>query len=219
MPRTYTLKPLDPGQPIEWVRHTDAHWEGRVWGPHSQLIEPGTWVEAVSETRTGVIWSVGPVAASERWVQPDDDPMHPVLVKRQGKKWSSSGIKQGAWYEVIGAAEAARLNVLRAEYVRRNGIYPTVRATYSARYGGTTTYVHWHADTDCATARAEGLYVHSEHKDNPKEAVYGWSGPRDYRFPWTPTDVAIALTSGGQVPTDLCATCIVNAPEEAVRAA
>ena len=87
--KEYKPKPMDPGQRVQWVRVVKGHWEGRTYAGATDTtvarFEGGTWAGEVRQTRTGVLWSVAGTA-SAWWVQPDDDPMHPVYVKRAGKR-------------------------------------------------------------------------------------------------------------------------------------
>jgi hypothetical protein len=217
--REYKPKPMDAGQPVQWVKVTPAHWEGRNWD--DPATSPGQWIEEVRETRTGVIWSVADVE-SAWWVQPDDNPARPVYVKRAGKSdWPR---KAGDLYENPGVAEAARANLLRGEVVRQRGIFPVIDSQNSLRWG--TTYVHvvWHSDPDCPRAAGKEPYDPANH---PKGDVTGYQpfgrGMRKLgQQRWTPEDIADVLISGEQAPGDLCPTCItgidVDSPHSPARA-
>src|SRR3984957_4489314 len=117
-------RPMDAGQRAEWVKVTGAHWEnpGHQADDGTYVRPTGAWVEETRETRAGVIWSVAD-SPTAWWVQPDDDPAHPVYVKRAGKRHRDRVYGEGPLYEVPGAAEAARASVLRGEIVRKRGIF------------------------------------------------------------------------------------------------
>jgi len=218
--REYNPKPMDPGQRIQWVKITQAHWEGRVFGGggwSATLISPGTWVEEVREVRTGIVWSVA-ATPSQWWVQPDDSPSRPVLVQRQGKKFAH-GLKEGDLYEIPGAGEAARNAVLRGEHVRKVGIYAVVEHVFTERSWGVArgdkrTYVKWHCAEDCQHAKGKERFNRAEHG-----FAYGYGCGQYSDSPWTPLDVAIALTRGGQIPSELCESCIVLGTPEAMPSA
>jgi hypothetical protein len=196
------------GQRIEWVTVTEAHWDGRHYDlATGTLIREGTWVPETRDTRTGTIWSVADTP-SAWWVQPDDDPAHPVYVKRAGKRDRGHG--EGALYEIPGAGEAARANVLRGELIRKRGIFPvtdTVINEHTAGYygNGSSKRVHvmWHSDPACPRAQGKERY------DPASPAIaYGFRSHHDTA--WTPLDAAQALASGQQPPSCLCPHCITG---------
>ena len=215
----YKPKPMDPGQRVQWVRVIKGHWEGRTYIEATDTTPPrfegGTWMEETRETRTGVIWSVADTA-SAWWVQPDDDPAHPVYVKRAGKREHYEHGERSL-YEVPGAAEAARANVLRAEAIRTRGIFPVIdsqSACYGTRYSPGTSYIFliWHSDPHCPRAVGKDGYDPGDH---PSGIVYGYRPEgRAVRSLgqacWTAWDVADALVSPEQAPSCLCPDCIVN---------
>jgi hypothetical protein len=215
----YKPKPMDPGQRVQWVRVINGHWEGRTYVEATDTAPPrfegGTWVEETRETRTGVIWSVADTA-SAWWVQPDDDPAHPVYVRRAGKR-ERYDHDEGALYEAPGVAEAARANLLRAEAIRKQGIFPVIdshSASYGTRYSPGTrhTFLVWHCDPQCPRAAGKDRY---NPDDGPQGTVYGYRPEgRAVRSLgqacWTALDVAETLISPEQAPSCLCPDCIVN---------
>jgi hypothetical protein len=151
-------------------------------------------------------------------VQPDDDPMRPVLIKRHGRKFSFEH-GEGELYEVRGYTDAARANVLRAEMVRARGIFPVVdHVTGDAGWGGGTRYVYlkWHSDRGCPCAAGKDAY---DPADRPQGVICGYEAEgRGVRYPgarWSVLDVADALTRAGQAPGELCAECITGLDPEA----
>ncbi len=216
--REYTPKPMDPGQHAEWVKVTEGHRENLGYLAEDGTYVPasGAWVEETRQARTGVIWSVADTA-SAWWVQPDDDPMHPVYVKRTGKGWRDRTYGEGTLYEVPGVAEAARTNIRRAEAIRKRGIFPVIDMQ-SSDYGsyhspGTThIFVVWHSDSQCPRAAGKDHY---DPDNRPQGIVYGYQpegrGVRSLVQPrWTVLDIADTLLSGEQAPSCLCPDCIVN---------
>jgi hypothetical protein len=205
--RAYKPKAMDPGQRVEWVKVTPAHWEGRDW--NDPAVSPGQWVEEVRETRTGVIWSTADMP-SAWYVQPDDSPACPVYVKRAGKRdWHH---KEGELHEMPAVAEAARVGVLRAEIVRQRGIFPVIDSQRSI--GRETNYIHvvWHSDPACPRAAGKEPF---DPASRPEGVVTGYRpdgrGLRNLgQERWTPLDVADVLTSGGQPPGALCPECITE---------
>ena len=217
--KEYKPKPMDPGQRVQWVRVVKGHWEGRTYVEATDTtvarFEGGTWAGEVRQTRTGVLWSVADTA-SAWWVQPDDDPMHPVYVKRAGKR-EHSEYGEGTLYEVPGVAEAARASAMRAETIRARGILPVIDSQ-SASYGGygaagtNRIYLAWHSDPHCPRAAGKDRY---DPGNRPPGIVYGYQpqgrAARPLAQPrWTVWDVADTLVSGEQPPSCLCPDCIVN---------
>jgi hypothetical protein len=211
--KSYQPKPMDPGPQVEWDKVTPAHWDGRDWADPS--ASPGNWVEEVRETRTGVIWSVADTA-SAWWIQPDDDPAHPVYVRRAGKRDRYNGRSEGSLYEEPGRSEAARANVLRGEEVRKRGIFPVIdsqRSEYGARSRRTShIYISWHSDVDCPRAAGKGSY---DPNDRPQGVVIGylpstWGIRGLGQKRWTALDVAYVLNSDVQPPGELCPECITG---------
>jgi hypothetical protein len=207
----YTPKPMDPGQRVEWVTVTEAHHEnpGYLAADGTYVPASGAWIEETRQARTGDIWSVADTA-SAWWVVPDDDPARPVYVRRAGKSWRDRSYGEGTLYEVPGAADAARANVLRGELVRRRGIFPVVDAVINDHTGdyygngsNKRVSVVWHSDPACP--RAQGK---ERHDPGSPGFAYGYRSGRD--IPWTPLDVAEVLADGGQPPSCLCLDCIVN---------
>jgi hypothetical protein len=217
--REYKPKPMDPGQRVQWVRVVKGHWEGRTYIEPTDAtparFEGGTRADEVRETRTGVIWSVADTA-SAWWVQPDEDPAHPVYVRRAGKRERYEH-GEGTLYEVPGVAEAARANVTRGEIIRKRGIFPVIQLTVQNRAGYSRdqqTYVQWHSDPDCP--RAAGKEPYDRGSQGP---AYGYQcdgsfGPFSTDV-WTPLHVAQALASGKQPPSSLCPDCITGLDETA----
>jgi hypothetical protein len=209
--REYAPKPMDPGQRVEWVTVTEAHHEnpGYLAADGAYVPASGAWIGETRQARTGVIWSVADTA-SAWWVQPDDDPARPVYVKRAGKSWRDRSYGEGTLYEVPGAAETARANVLRGELVRRRGIFPVVDAVINGHTGNyygngsnKRVSVMWHSDPACPRAQGKERY-------DPGSPGFAYSFCSGRDVPWTPLDVAEVLASGGQPPSGLCPDCIVN---------
>lgn len=190
----YAPKPADPGQRVEWVQATEGHWRDDC-DPDA----PGTSVRADGQhtTRTGLIWSVA-TAPSEFWVQPDDDPTHPVLVKRAGKR--DRGHNEGELYEIPGAAEAAAARIRRAEIIRKRGIFPVIDRVETWSYRDSRTaekVIVWHSDPGCP--RAAG-----------KAAGDGDGRDAGHASSWTPMRVADVVLAGQGADRSLCPDCIVN---------
>lgn len=207
--RVYAPKPMAAGERCEWVKTTEGHREipARMDGD-TYVPASGEWIPAVSETRAGVVWSVA-TTASEWWVLPDDDPGHPVLVKRHGKRFDFKR-GEGDLYEVAGAADSARANVLRAELIRKRGIFAVVDcvtrgSTWGYGGGDERTYVKWHSDSSCPDAEGKDRYDRETHGH-----AYGYGCDEWGTRAWSPIQVAIALTSGKQAPGELCAMCIAG---------
>jgi len=213
----YKPKPMDPGQRAEWVKVTEAHHEnpGYLADDGTYVPPSGAGVPETRQARTGVIWSVADTA-SAWWVQPDEDPAHPVYVKRAGKRdrWH---YHEGELYEVPGAAEAARISAIRVEAIRKRGIFPVIDSQ-SASHGdyhpaGTSRiYVAWHSDPQCPRAAGKDRY---DPDNRPPGIVYGYQpegrAVRPLGQPrWTALDVADALVSGEQPPSCLCPQCITG---------
>lgn len=205
-------RPADPGQRITWVRETPGRWEGRTYSDSWEVTEPGTWIPPVSETRQGTVWSVA-TTATEWWVLPDDDPQRPVLVRRSGKR-SGFTRREGDLYEVAGYADRARANVLRAEEIRRRGIYPVLDYVSEGywnhrdrRREDGRAYVKWHSDPDCPLAEGKERYDRQRHGYAAGYYCGEWPG----RCGWTPIDVAISLTRGKD-DGSLCTACITGLP-------
>jgi hypothetical protein len=210
---------MDAGQRAEWVKVTGAHWEnpGHQADDGTYVRPSGAWVEETRETRAGVIWSVAD-SPTAWWVQPDDDPAHPVYVKRAGKSHRDRVYGEGTLYEVPGAAEAARASVLRGEIVRKRGIFPVVDAVLN-EYGNYDTGTHrradgsrrvsvaWHSDEACPRAQGKEPYDPA----GPGIA-HGYRSHRDVA--WTPLDVAEILAGPAQAPSCLCADCIIGLDAE-----
>lgn len=214
--REYKPKPTDAGQRIEYVRITPAHWEGRTWNPQGQLLTQGTWVDETVEIRTGTVWSVAMVG-TEFWVQPDDDTMHPVLVKKATKTaWQA---RHGEFYEITGQGEAARARIRLAERVRKTGIFPVVDfVSNSSRWGQKRAFVKWHSDEWCEKTKGKELF---DLKDFPgdRNEVYGYYGPSKFHEPWSVHDVVRILVGRDQIPSDLCSSCVANFEADDARAA
>ena len=160
--RAYQPGPMDPGQPVTWTWTIGGHWEREDGQP---VIDPvtggptGQWVESVTRTRTGTVWSGGPASASTSWwVVPDDDPANPVVVRRHGRKFSFERA-EGQLYQDDGWAAGWRDEIRRAENVRRRGVYPVVREVikgsswgYSRGRDTDRKVIEWHADPECPDA-------------------------------------------------------------------
>jgi hypothetical protein len=160
--REYRPKPMDPGQPVTWTARTAGYWTGPP--QHSgdgepYWYKPGTeWHEPTRSQWAGVIWSDGP-AAGTWWVCPDDDPQHPVVVRRHGRKFSSEW-REGELHEEHGWP--GQDGIRRAEAVRRHGsVYATVRQRdpgshdyFSRSRRPDRVFLIWHADPDCPRAAA-----------------------------------------------------------------
>jgi hypothetical protein len=205
---------MDAGQRTEWVKVTPARSEnpGHLADDGTYVPPSGAWVEETRETRAGVIWSVAD-SPTAWWVQPDDDPVHPVYVKRAGKSYRDRAYGEGTLYEVPGAAEAARANVLRGEIVRKRGIFPVIDAVFNEygnydarpyhRADGKRISVAWHSDEACPRAHGKQRY------DPASPGIaYGYRSHRD--APWSPLEVAEILAGPVQAPSCLCPDCIVG---------
>jgi hypothetical protein len=217
--RDYSPKPMDAGQRVEWVKVTEGHRENPAYLTDDGTYVPpsGPWIEETRETRTGVIWSVADTA-SAWWVQPDDDPAHPVYVKRAGKSWRDRAHGEGALYEMPGVAEAARANAIRAETIRTRGTFPVIDSQSADHGGGYRSrgtnhiFLVWHSDPRCPRAAGKDQYDPGDH---PQGIVYGYQPEgRAIRSLgqacWTVLDIANTLVSGEQAPSCLCPDCIVN---------
>jgi hypothetical protein len=215
-PATYKPKPMDPGQRAEWVTVTQGHHEtpGHLADDGTYVPPSGPWVEETRQARAGVIWSVADTA-SAWWVQPDEDPEHPVYVKRAGKRdrWR---YHEGELYEVPGAAEAARASAFRAEAIRKRGIFPVIDSQSSGygsiSWGTSRLYLTWHSDPACPRASGKQRY---NPDSRPPGIVYGYQpegrAVRPLGQPrWTVLDVADVLVSSEQPPSCLCPDCITG---------
>jgi hypothetical protein len=213
----YKPEPMDPGQRAEWVKVTEAHHEnpGYLADDGTYVPPSGAWMPQTRQARTGVIWSVADTA-SAWWVQPDEAPAHPVYVKRAGKRdrWH---YHEGELYEVPGTAEVARTSAIRAETIRKRGIFPVIdsqSADYGSYHPAGTNRIHlaWHSDPKCPRAAGKNRY---DPDSRPQGIVYGYQpegrAVRPLGQPrWTVLDVADALVSGEQPPSCLCQQCITG---------
>jgi hypothetical protein len=190
--REYKPKPMDPGQPVTWTVKVDGRWtipahmEGDVYrGPSGEYVEP------YSYTRTGTVWSVA-TSASCWWVVPDDDPRDPVIVRRQGKKFSLDR-REGELYQTR-EGEGWREGIRRAENVRRRGVFAVVDSEYTSSSwmgrGETRKFLAWHADRECPAAGGK---------------------PRDDSTEWDVNAMVDVLTGrvNHQVPSSFCKHCIM----------
>lgn len=197
--REYQPKPLSPGEPVKYTRITGGHHEGE----YNPARPRDSWIPEVREARTGTVWSVAD-SPSALYVLPDDDPAHPVYVRRAGKHTLSRA--EGEWYEVPGAAERDRRNLLRAETIRARGIFPVFRTEKGWRPADTDErHVTWHSDPSCPRIGDDQPYDPAEHGP-----AHGYHTPR--HGTWTTTDVALTLTRPGQPPSCLCKDCITGLP-------
>jgi hypothetical protein len=136
---TFTPKPGAPGARLEFVERRDD----------------------TTATRTGVVWSDGPVASTV-WVQPDDDPTNQVPVKLPTARRTDRGDKP----EVITGYPATwqRDVVRRCDAVRRAGHVFGVadRTDYVGHRDGRPTeraqVVSWHIDPECPSAAGREAY-------------------------------------------------------------
>ena len=205
----YAPAAMAAGQAVTWTLITPGHWERPDGMPVTDPVTggpTGQWIESASRTRTGRIWSDGPRGTSW-WVNPDDEPASPVVVRRHGKSFSFERA-EGQLYEETGW-QGWREEIRRAENVRRRGLYPVVTETFtsSGYYSPRDPHkvVRWHADPQCPDAA--GL-----EPDDGKGAAYGRDG-NDGK-PWTPLTATDALTGrvsyGGELP--FCKHCIMLEP-------
>lgn len=201
--REYNPKPMDPGQRVTWTVTIPGRWErpgsmdGDVYhGPS------GKWLEAVTYTREGTIWSQA-TSASAWWVVPDDDPVNPVVVRRAGK--SQHQYREGQLFE-SGECAGWRDGIRRAENVRRRGVFAVVDSEYTSRsWSGPGTAwktVMWHADPECPQAAGKP-------RDNGTGCAHGRSGP-GYGT-WDVNTVADVLVDRVSLasPPPFCAACIM----------
>jgi hypothetical protein len=216
-PAAYKPKAMDPGQRAEWVKVTEGHHEhpGYLADDGTYVPPSGAWVEETRQARAGVIWSVADTA-SAWWVLPDEDPAHPVYVKRAGKRdqWH---YHEGELYEVPGAAEAARTSALRAEAIRKRGIFPVIDSQWTGHgsyhaAGTNRISIAWHSDPACPRAAGKQRY---DPDNRPPGIVYGYQpegrAVRPLGQPrWTVLDVADVLVSSEQPPSCLCPECITG---------
>lgn len=214
--RDYNPKPMDPGQPVTWTVKVDGRWtipahmDGDVYhGPSGEYIKP------YSYTRTGTVWSVA-TSATCWWVVPDDDPRHPVIVRRHGKKFSLDH-NEGELYQTR-EHQNWRQAIRAAETVRAHGMFPVIERTYQrqsgmeyvslgrdhgrhqAKYEDDIT-VEWHSDPGCELTAGKERFT--------GEYAHGMNGP-GYAT-WTPGLAAQVLAGtiewGGQLP--FCKRCIM----------
>jgi hypothetical protein len=187
--REYAPKPMDAGQPVTWTVKVDGRWtipahmDGDVYhGPAGEYIKPHAY------TRTGTVWSVA-TSASCWWVQPDDDPLNPVIVRRHGRKFSLD-CREGELCQT-------REHEGWRENVRRRGVFAVVNREYESRSwaGGGTPWrdIAWHADPQCPAAEGK---------------------PRDDSTEWDVYAVVDVLTGrvNRQVPSSFCKHCIMLEP-------
>lgn len=147
--REYRPKPLDPGQPVQWQHEIPGRWTGPSWGS-------GEWIPGERVTRTGTVWSAGPVPSS-LWVIPDDS-REPVAVKLPSPRdrERGCGLASIASYPASWARDAVR----RAENVRRHGsIFAVIDRSYETWTGYTYSQrreirheLSWHCDPSCPDA-------------------------------------------------------------------
>lgn len=213
-PRQYAPKPMDAGQRADWLQVTPGHWEGRTWieasGTTPGHFEGGTWIEETRQARTGTIWSVADTA-SAWWVQPDDDPAHPVYVRRARRRDYPAA--EGTLIEIPQAADAARANIIRGNLVRERGIYPVI--DHQSNWDRTArTYLTWHTDQACPRADGKDRYDPARPPDG---LLYGYQ-PEYGQPPWTPLQIAAALAKGGQPPSEFCPDCITGLDTDAAPA-
>jgi hypothetical protein len=202
--REYNPKPMDPGQPVTWTVRIDGHHEHPGYMDGDVYRGPsGRWIEPVTYTRTGTVWSVA-TSASCWWVLPDDDPQNPVVVRRHGKKWSMDH-REGELYQTR-EHEGWREAIRRAENVRCRGVFAVVDSEHTSRSwtgcGETWKKVMWHADPQCPAAEGKSR------DDDPTWNVH------------TIADVLVGRVNV-QVPSSFCKHCIMldDAPECAQSAA
>lgn len=200
-------KPMDAGQRIEWVQVTEGHWEGATWveasGARPGHFEGGTWVERASQARTGTVWSAAGTA-STWWVQPDDDPAHPVCVRRAGKRDYRHA--EGTLFEVPQAGEAARASIIRGNLIRERGIFPVIDSR-TCWDRDSRVYVRWHTDQACPHADGKERY---DPDSRPPGIIYGYQPDGFGQPPWAPLTIAAALAKGGQPPSEFCPGCITG---------
>jgi hypothetical protein len=205
--REYNPKPTDPGQRVTWTvtilgrREHPGYMDGDTYhGP------AGKWIEAVTYTREGVIWSVA-TSASCWWVVPDDDPRNPVIVRRHGRKFSLDR-REGELYQTR-EHEGWRDGIRRAENVRRRGVFAVVDSEHTTRSwsgpGTTWKTLTWHCDPDCPQAAGKP-------RDDGDGCAHGRSGPgygtRDVH---SITDVLVGRAQLAS-PPPFCSACIMLEP-------
>jgi hypothetical protein len=204
--REYNPKAMDAGQRVTWHVRIDGHYANPPRFEGGEYRGGTGWVDAVTYTREGTVWSVA-TSASAWWVVPDDEPGNPVVVRRAGKSYRH-GWPEGALYQSR-EHEHWRDAMRRAENVRRLGVFAVIERTDPGRYdyasrrhGSDTHTLCWHADQDCPDAaskqRWDGQgYAHNSH------------GPDGAR--WSAHSIASVLIGvteyGGNLP--VCSRCVL----------
>jgi hypothetical protein len=207
--REYNPKPMDPGQRITWTVTIPGRHEHPGYMDGDTYHGPaGKWIEAVTCTREGVIWSVA-TSASSWWVTPDDDPAGPVVVRRAGK--SQHQYREGQLFQ-SGECAGWRDGIRRAENVRRRGIFAVVDSEYTTRsWSGPGTVwktLTWHCDPDCPAAAGKP-------RDDGDGCAHGRSGPG--YGDWDVHSVADVLIGRVHLasPPPFCGACIMLEPAAA----
>jgi hypothetical protein len=202
--RAYQPGPMDPGQPVTWTWTIEGHYEhpGYV-DDFGTYCGPTGWVDAVTRTRTGTIWSAGPKGPTW-WVVPDDDLTGAVVIRRQGE----GQLVQEKWWANW------RDEIRRAENVRRRGMYAVVTEVLAGGWSNwsrdrrpDTKVLRWHADPDCPDAA--GL-----ERDDGEGAAYHRDGPGyETWHPALAADVLVGRVSAGGTMPPFCQRCIMLEPQ------
>jgi hypothetical protein len=186
--REYWPKPMDPGQRITWTVTIPGRWERPGYMDGDVYHGPtGKWIEAVKYDREGTIWADGP-SGSTWWVTPDDEPVNPVVVRRQGKKFSCEH-REGELFETR-EWSSWRDGIRCAENVRCRGVFAVVHETLAKTSGWgwgerrEEKIVRWHADPDCPEAAGKP-------RDDGTGLAYGRTGPN--YGPWDTLTIADVL--------------------------
>ena len=205
--REFSPKPMDAGQRVTWTVTIPGSWERPGYMDGDVYHGPtGKWIEAVTYSREGVIWSPA-TSASSWWVQPDDDPANPVVVRRQGRKFSCEH-REGELFESR-ECSGWRDGIRRAENVRKHGIFPVVDSESVTRsWSGPGTVwktVSWHADPECPLAAGKT-------RDDGVGCAHGRSGPGygDWDVN-TAADVLVGRVPWASQPP-FCSHCIMLEP-------
>jgi hypothetical protein len=210
--REYKPKDMDPGQVIVWSVTIPGYWTIPAHMDGDTYTGPaGTWIPEDRYERIGTIWSVA-TSPNSWWVTPDDDMGNPVVVRRQGKKFSLDR-REGELYETrehLGWRDALR----RAENVRKRGIFAVVEgerqpwgySRYDYGKREMDKVISWHADTDCPLAEGKPRDDGSGYSPDRSGPGYGdWNA-------LTAADVLIGRTNH-QVPSSFCKHCIMLEPQ------
>jgi hypothetical protein len=209
--REYQPKPMDPGQRVAWSVTIPGRWERPGYMDGDVYRGPsGKWIEDVTYTREGTVWSVA-TSASCWWVVPDDAPGNAVVVRRAGKSQHSH--REGELFQTR-EGEGWREGIRRAENVRRRGVYAVVDREDTSRSwagpGTTWKTLTWHADPGCPQAAGKP-------RDDGTGCAHNRQGPGLGQ--WDVHSVVDVLTGRAQLssPPPFCGVCIML--EDAAEAA